>query len=38
MNLTSGEYDSTVNEFELARLTPQPSKIVRPPRVTMAGE
>jgi flavin reductase (DIM6/NTAB) family NADH-FMN oxidoreductase RutF len=33
MNLTSGEYDSSVNEFELARLTPEPSKIVRPPRV-----
>jgi flavin reductase (DIM6/NTAB) family NADH-FMN oxidoreductase RutF len=34
MNLTSGEYDASVNEFELAKLTPQPSKIVRPPRVT----
>jgi len=33
MNLTSGEYDTEVNEFELAKLTPQPSKIVRPPRV-----
>ncbi len=33
MNLTSGEYDASVNEFELAKLTPQPSKIVRPPRV-----
>jgi flavin reductase (DIM6/NTAB) family NADH-FMN oxidoreductase RutF len=33
MNLTSGEYDSSVNEFELAKVTPQPSKIVRPPRV-----
>jgi flavin reductase (DIM6/NTAB) family NADH-FMN oxidoreductase RutF len=33
MNTSSGEYDSSVNEFELARLTPQPSKIVRPPRV-----
>jgi flavin reductase (DIM6/NTAB) family NADH-FMN oxidoreductase RutF len=33
MNITSGEYDSSVNEFELARLTPQPSKIVGPPRV-----
>lgn len=33
MNLTSGEYDSSVNEFELARLTPEPSKIVRVPRV-----
>jgi flavin reductase (DIM6/NTAB) family NADH-FMN oxidoreductase RutF len=33
MNLTSGEYDASVNEFELAKLTPQPSTIVRPPRV-----
>jgi flavin reductase (DIM6/NTAB) family NADH-FMN oxidoreductase RutF len=33
MNLTSGEYDASVNEFELAKLTPATSKIVRPPRV-----
>lgn len=33
MNLTSGEYDSSANEFELAKLTRQASKIVRPPRV-----
>jgi flavin reductase (DIM6/NTAB) family NADH-FMN oxidoreductase RutF len=33
MNLTSGEYDAAVNEFELAKLTPKPSKLVRPPRV-----
>lgn len=33
MNLTSGEYDASVDEFELAKLTPQPSKLVRPPRV-----
>jgi flavin reductase (DIM6/NTAB) family NADH-FMN oxidoreductase RutF len=33
MNLTSGEYDAWVNEFELAKVTPEPSKIVRPPRV-----
>jgi flavin reductase (DIM6/NTAB) family NADH-FMN oxidoreductase RutF len=33
MNSTSGEYDSSVDEFELAKLTPEPSKIVRPPRV-----
>jgi flavin reductase (DIM6/NTAB) family NADH-FMN oxidoreductase RutF len=33
MNLTSGEYDASVNEFELANLTPLPSKFVRPPRV-----
>jgi flavin reductase (DIM6/NTAB) family NADH-FMN oxidoreductase RutF len=34
MNLTSGEYDASVDEFDLAKLTPQPSNIVRPPRVT----
>jgi flavin reductase (DIM6/NTAB) family NADH-FMN oxidoreductase RutF len=33
MNVTSGEYDASVNEFELAKLTAEPSKIVRPPRV-----
>jgi flavin reductase (DIM6/NTAB) family NADH-FMN oxidoreductase RutF len=33
MNLTSGEYDPSVNEFELAKLTPQASKVVRAPRV-----
>lgn len=33
MNLTSGDYEESVNEFELAKVTPQPSKIVRPPRV-----
>jgi flavin reductase (DIM6/NTAB) family NADH-FMN oxidoreductase RutF len=33
MNITSGEYDRTVNEFELAGVTPVPSQIVRPPRV-----
>jgi flavin reductase (DIM6/NTAB) family NADH-FMN oxidoreductase RutF len=33
MNLTSGEYDASVNEFEVAGVTPRPSKIVRPPRV-----
>jgi flavin reductase (DIM6/NTAB) family NADH-FMN oxidoreductase RutF len=33
MNLTSGEYDASVDEFELAGLTPQPSTLVRPPRV-----
>jgi flavin reductase (DIM6/NTAB) family NADH-FMN oxidoreductase RutF len=33
MNLTSGEYDASVDEFELAKLTPEPSKLVRPPRV-----
>jgi flavin reductase (DIM6/NTAB) family NADH-FMN oxidoreductase RutF len=33
MNVTSGEYDASLNEFELAKLTPETSKIVRPPRV-----
>jgi len=33
MNLTSGEYDASVNEFDLAKLTPEASKIVKPPRV-----
>lgn len=33
MNLTSGEYDASVNEFELAKLTPVSSKLVRAPRV-----
>jgi flavin reductase (DIM6/NTAB) family NADH-FMN oxidoreductase RutF len=33
MNLTSGEYEPEVNEFELARLTPSPSEKVKPPRV-----
>ena len=33
MNVTSGEYDPSVNEFELAKVTPSPSKLVRPARV-----
>ncbi len=33
MNVTSGEYDRSVNEFELAKLTPLASQLVRPPRV-----
>ena len=33
MNLTSGEYDASVDEFEVAKLTAEPSKVVRPPRV-----
>ena len=33
MNVTSGEYDASVNEFELAKVTPQASTVVRPPRV-----
>ena len=33
MNLTSGEYDASVNEFELAQITTAPSQVVKPPRV-----
>lgn len=33
MNLTSGEYDASVNEWELAKLRPQASQVVRPARV-----
>lgn len=33
MNLTSGEYDASVNEFEVARVTPRESAVVRPPRI-----
>ena len=33
MNLTSGDYDSAINEFELAKLTTRPSQVVRPPQV-----
>ncbi len=33
MNATSGDYDETVNEFELAKVTPKPSRLVRPPSV-----
>lgn len=33
MNVTSGEYDPSVNEFELAKVTPVPSRLVRPARV-----
>jgi flavin reductase (DIM6/NTAB) family NADH-FMN oxidoreductase RutF len=33
MNVTSGEYDSSINEFELAKVTPAPSQLVRPARV-----
>lgn len=33
MNITSGEYDATVNEWELAKVTPEPSRLVRPARV-----
>jgi flavin reductase (DIM6/NTAB) family NADH-FMN oxidoreductase RutF len=33
MNLTSGDHDATINEFEVAKLASAPSKIVRPRRV-----
>ena len=33
MNATSGEYDASVNEFELARVTPLPATLVRPARI-----
>jgi flavin reductase (DIM6/NTAB) family NADH-FMN oxidoreductase RutF len=33
MNLTSGEYVSSVNEFELAGLTPRAATVVQPPMV-----
>jgi len=33
MNLTSGEYDHSVNEFDLAKLKQRPSRIVRAPQV-----
>jgi len=36
MNLSSGEYPSHANEFEIAGRTPVPSTVVRPPRVAEA--
>jgi len=33
MNLTSGDYDASINEFELAKVASAPSKVVRPRRV-----
>jgi flavin reductase (DIM6/NTAB) family NADH-FMN oxidoreductase RutF len=33
MNLTSGEYEASVNEFELAKLTPRSATVVKPPLV-----
>ena len=33
MNLTSGEYDASVNEFELAKMATAPSQVVKVPRV-----
>ncbi|MBI3659102.1 flavin reductase family protein [Candidatus Acetothermia bacterium] len=37
MNLTSGDYPSEVDEFEVAKLTSAPSQVIRPPRVTEAA-
>jgi len=33
MNITSGEHAATVNEWELAKVTPEPSQLVRAARV-----
>src|SRR6202008_404684 len=33
MNITSGEYEHGINEFELAHLPPRPSQVVRAPQV-----
>jgi len=33
MNITSGEYAASINEWSLARMTPEPSQLVRPARV-----
>jgi flavin reductase (DIM6/NTAB) family NADH-FMN oxidoreductase RutF len=33
MNQTSGEYDASINEFELARIASAPSQVVKVPRV-----
>jgi flavin reductase (DIM6/NTAB) family NADH-FMN oxidoreductase RutF len=33
MNQTSGDYDASVNEFDVARITPAPSQVVKVPRV-----
>jgi flavin reductase (DIM6/NTAB) family NADH-FMN oxidoreductase RutF len=33
MNQTSGEYDASINEFELAQIASAPSQVVKPSRV-----
>ena len=33
MNLTSGDYEASINEFEVAKVASAPSKVVRPRRV-----
>jgi flavin reductase (DIM6/NTAB) family NADH-FMN oxidoreductase RutF len=34
MNLTAGDYEASIDEFELAKVSSAPSKVVRPRRVT----
>jgi flavin reductase (DIM6/NTAB) family NADH-FMN oxidoreductase RutF len=36
MNQTSGDYDATINEFDLAKVAAAPSKLVRPLRVAQS--
>ena len=36
MNLTSGDYESSINEFEVAKLATRPSQVVRPPQVAQS--
>jgi flavin reductase (DIM6/NTAB) family NADH-FMN oxidoreductase RutF len=36
MNRSSAEFDSSVNEFEQTELTPEASKLIKPPRVKEA--
>ena len=36
MNLTSGDYDASINEFEVAKLASATSKVVRPRRVAQS--
>jgi len=38
MNLTSGDYEISINEFELAKLTTRPSQVVRPPQGGITGQ
>ncbi len=33
MNLTSGDYESSITEFQLAKVATRPSQVVRPPQV-----
>jgi flavin reductase (DIM6/NTAB) family NADH-FMN oxidoreductase RutF len=33
MNLTGGDYESSINEFQLAKVATRPSQVVRPPQV-----